>query len=518
MSATQTFAVGVSDRLVREVVGETLAAMARGHLASARMTLGRRLAAGGDARSRLTVRGRPVPLGKAEARAALAQLAAGWQAGLRHGPHPVPGGSLWGHGMPGVGTGGAPGLGAAPGGMRLGGFGGGMTPGGMTPGSLGPGGLLGGFGGGSDGMLRGTEFVLALSPSPSPSPSSGDGATQAGPRWQVWGQGDVQMFQGTPSAASVYDGRLWTDYVGVDRQLTDRWRAGVARARSGAVGDWRVGGARGRLTATLTALHPYVQWSDDATSVSATGGVGWGEADNVRDADARAGTSPLGLRLGLVEARRRVGAPGGGLRLAVRGDAAWAQLRTGRGGESVDAQTAAVHQVRLGTEVSRPVRAAGGLTLVPSVEAHARRDRGAGPTGDGVEFVAGLRAVRGMVRVDAQARLLALHSASGYRERGAGVTLSVGDHSREGLSLSLTPRWGERAAGGALWQEQVYRRHLPAAAGDEWALDARGEYGMRAPGGGLLSWFGSYSQSPYGRRFLLGGRLGLLGGATPAGW
>ena len=54
------------------------------------------------------------------------------------------------------------------------------------------------------------------------------------------------------------------------------------------------------------------------------------------------------------------------------------------------------------------------------------------------------------------------------------------------------------------------RRDLPAAAGDVWALDARAEYGTRLAGSRLLTWFGSLSQSTYGRRFLAGGRIGVL--------
>ena len=41
LRSVQTFGVGVSERLVRAVVEDTVAALARSHLASARMTLGR---------------------------------------------------------------------------------------------------------------------------------------------------------------------------------------------------------------------------------------------------------------------------------------------------------------------------------------------------------------------------------------------------------------------------------------------------------------------------------------------
>ena len=111
---------------------------------------------------------------------------------------------------------------------------------------------------------------------------------------------------------------------------------------------------------------------------------------------------------------------------------------------------------------------------------------------------------------------LVLHSASDYRERGVAVSLGLGSANREGLSLSVAPRWGDAATGGGtLWHEQVYRHHLPEAAGDAWALDVRGEYGTRLRGGSLLTWFGSLSQSAYGRRFSAGGRVGLGGERAP---
>ena len=55
----------VTVTVVRAVLHDTLAAMARSHMASARMTLGRRVVAGGGRRSRLTVLDRSVPLGTA---------------------------------------------------------------------------------------------------------------------------------------------------------------------------------------------------------------------------------------------------------------------------------------------------------------------------------------------------------------------------------------------------------------------------------------------------------------------
>ncbi len=490
LTAEQAFEVGVTDELARGVVWETLAGMARSHLASARMTLARRASRNAaDDESHLSVLGRTIPLDGGAAQSAAVQMLSGW-AGSAGGPAPA-------------GSRGAAGLPAAE---RLG------PPGGAT-GPVGAGGFhpLGGFAGGID-PLRGSQFQVVM-----------DGGRAVldwlgrqwwlgwlDRQWRVWGQGDVQTFAGAPSAATGYEGDVRTGYVGVDTPVTDDWLAGVAVSRSFGAGDWRASGARGALSTRLTAAYPYVRWSDGPNSAWATLGGGGGRANNLRET-GRTGTSDLDLRLGLVEMRRALD-PLYGMDLAVRADAAWAQLRTGAGEETIDRQSAAVNQVRAGAEVSRrPLRWDNGLSLSPFGELHVRRDGGAGQTGAGLEVVAGSRLAYGRLRVDAQGRLLALHSASGYRERGVGVTLGVGSRNREGLFLSVSPRWGDAATGGGtLWQEQVYRRYVPEAMGDAWAVDARGEYGVRLRSGGLLTWFGSLSQSAYGKRFAVGGRVGTL--------
>ena len=370
------------------------------------------------------------------------------------------------------------------------------------------------FTGGRD-PLRGSEFQFAFG-------GGGGGAGQeagnggGGLRFQLWGQGDVQTFQGAPSDASDYDGELQTGYVGVDTWLSDNWMLGVAVARSRGTGDWRTGGTGGSLETRLVAVHPYLQWSSGATSIWAMAGAGWGDADNVRDR-GRTETSGLGLRMGLVELRRRLAASGG-FEFGLRTDAAWAELATDDGTETVDGQTAAVNQLRFGAELSQQLRL-GGLTLAPFGEAHVRRDGGDGQPGTGLELIGGLRAQAGFLRLDAQGRVLAVHSAAGYEERGLGLTLSLGNRGGEGPSLSLSPRWGDALAGGdALWQEQVYSRYAPVTtaegepglnARDPWALDLSGGYGMRMSGDRVLTWSGSLNHSPAGPRFTLGAQLGF---------
>ncbi len=507
-SVTQMFSVGVTSRLQRAALTDTLAGIARSHLASVRMTLGRRAtASAADDRSQLTVMGRTVPLDRASASTALEQTASGWLVGLAG--HGSVGADPYGLGIvspgiigPGAGPGtigpGIAGLGPTAGGLGAAGLGA-SAAGGRQPGTAG----LAGFGGGSQALLSGTELLLGF--------GGDEGAESGRRRWQVWGQSDMQTFAGAPSGVVGYDGSATTVWAGVDTRLSERWLTGVGVARSSGGANWRVGGSDGRLETTLTAVHPYVRWSDGTTSIWTMAGAGWGRAVNARSAGG-VETSNLGLGLGLVEVRRALGALGGsGVQFGLRGDAAWARVETEAGAQTLDGLTAAVNQQRIGAEVSRALQF-NGLTLAPFGEASLRRDGGAGQTGTGLELAFGVRAVGGIVRLDAQGRVLAVHSATGYRERGLGVSLSVGDQGGEGLSLSLAPRWGDAATGAeSLWQDQVYGRYGFAGARDAWGLDSRAEYGMRLPGGGLLTWFGSLNRSYGDRRFLVGGRIGVNG-------
>ncbi|MXW55975.1 MAG: tandem-95 repeat protein [Gemmatimonadales bacterium] len=478
LAATQSVRVGVSDRPQRAVLGNVLAATARGHLASIRAALGRRMAAAPCEASRLAVMGRSVPLGRTEAESMLKRIETGARSlaatvlGLGEGAG-EPFGGMRMSAEQGAPT--TPAIGTVPEqGERIE-----AALRSVPARALGLGG--GGAGAGAADFLFGWGG----------SQEEGERCPVRG-RWSLWGQGDVERFEGTPSQDSGYDGELSTAYVGLDMRLGDRWLAGVALSRSNGASDWRAGTSEGQLTQFMTAVHPYLRWDGGSTSVWASVGAGRGDARNVRTT-GRTGTSPTDLRLGLVELEQRLGAPGG-FDFAIMGDAAWASLRTGDGEETIDRQDIDVNQTRIGVALSLPARL-GGLALTPFGTVQARREGGAGQTGDGIEVAGGLRAVLGIVRLDAQARMLAHHSAEGYGERGAAVTLALGKQGGEaGFSLSVTPSWGGGArATGALPDGPLgggLRRGKPDT--DRWTLDARANYSVNLPGGLSLDLQGGY--------------------------
>ena len=366
----------------------------------------------------------------------------------------------------------------------------------------------GGFGldGGRDRLLQGTDVLLSF--------GGADGAASGGVgrRWTVWGQGDMQTFRGAPGEEVGYGGDLRTGYLGMDVRLSERWLAGVAVSRSGGSGDWRVGPSSGRLTTALTVVHPYVRWGGRDTAVWALAGIGRGTARNQRLLVDRLGQSPLSLGLGLVEGRRRVATLAGGLEVDLRGEASWARLRTGEGGETVDGLEAGVRRLRTGVEVTLPLRGPGGLMLAPFGALSTRHDGGAGQTGVGLEMAGGVRVTGRQVRVEAQGRMLALHTATDYEERGVSVTATVGGGMYQpGPSVSLRPHWGAQGVGAeSLWQDH-FRDYAQGARRDDAGVDARVGYGLRLPVGRLVTPFGGYGQMAGGRRLQVGANLGMFG-------
>ncbi len=560
LTAAQAFAVRVADRWGRAATGDTLAALGRGYLSSVRSTLGRRVESRSPA-AEMTVAGQRVPLDRAAAREVGLSLVsrllplAGAQGGVPGAAGPV----AFGHsafglpssqpGFPAGGAGqvvpGAPALGS-PGSLVPGLPGAGLamaSPRGRSPGHRGSPasgrlplaspigfGGLGLFGGGASRAWRSTNVVLPLGgQAAAEGGAAAEDGAPSGRRWTVWGQGDVQTFRagatGGASSASAYDGDLQTAYVGVDARLNAEWLTGVSLARSFGSGSWSSGRSRGRLSTALTAVHPYVQWSRGGTTVWVLGGMGRGAAENVglaADAGAVAAgepeTSGLGLGLGLVEARREVAVVAGGVRLGLRGELSWARLTTDAGGETLHALEAGVRRTRAGFEASRAWSRTGGASVEPFGRLSVRQDGGAGQTGVGLEVESGARLSAGSVRIEALGRMLTLHSAADYAERGGSVTLSVGEGAeRPGLTLSLAPRWGAAQGADLLWQEQLHRPFGTASRLEDRSVDARVSYGWRLPRRLLVAPFGGYGTGWGRRRLQLGATLGAVDGGTGAG-
>ncbi len=314
------------------------------------------------------------------------------------------------------------------------------------------------------------------------------------------GAGDLQSFSGEPGNGTSYDGSLRAGHVGVDAG-NERWLAGASIARHAGAADYRFGTSNvaGNLQATLTSVQPYLRWAPRrGTEVWVIAGTGSGAVEVMRgNTRLRPETSELAMRMAVVGARQVLASPGR-IKLALRGNVGMVRITTGAGADVIDELAANVQRYRVGLETSHTTQWANGATLAPFAEIAGRSDGGDGETGNGLE---------------ARGRVLALHTATGYREHGLGVTarLTPGGTDGRGLLLMVTPGWGAPVAGAdALWREQAFGPEGRGAfANDAPSVDAQVGYSFAVRAGHVLTPFSNVGvHGAEYRRLRVGLRLG----------
>ena len=106
-----------------------------------------------------------------------------------------------------------------------------------------------------------------------------------------------------------------------------------------------------------------------------------------------------------------------GVGLNVKSDAMWVGTKSSDTDELAPTE-GTVTRLRLILQGERSFEADNGATFTPSAEIGLRHDGATPETGTGVEVGAGLRYTVGAVTIEAQARTLIAHEASGYKEWG----------------------------------------------------------------------------------------------------
>ena len=177
-----------------------------------------------------------------------------------------------------------------------------------------------------------------------------------------------------------------------------------------------------------------------------------------------------------------------GFELAFKADALWVGTSIdgveGPGG-NLTATAAAVTRFRTGLEGSRDYTLAGRLSLRPSVEVGLRHDGGDAETGAGLDVGGGLvvsDASTGLA-VDVRVRMLVMHQADGFRERGMALSLSYNPTPSTplGFTARVAPSWGGEATSGAeaMWGRETWRGWPTAASRQATASRARSATGCR---------------------------------------
>ena len=156
------------------------------------------------------------------------------------------------------------------------------------------------------------------------------------------------------------------------------------------------------------------------------------------------------------------------------------------------------------------------LSLKPLVEVGLRHDGGDAETGAGMDIGGGVTvsSPAAGLSVDLRVRMLLVHQAAGFSDRGMSMTLSYSPRPSTplGLTARVAPSWGGQATGGAqaLWG----REKMAGMADGGFAAGNRldGELGYGLPVGSRF--VGTprigFGASQYGRDYRLGYGMTLL--------
>ena len=317
---------------------------------------------------------------------------------------------------------------------------------------------------------------------------SSGGGEAAEPAFTTWGRVSMSGFEAEVDDVTM-DGDVTTGHIGFDAEW-ERVLAGVMVSQSSGEGDYRLsaeqGGDAGSVKSSLTGVYPYARLAlSGRMSAWALAGAGSGELTLTQEGGKPMPTD-IAMRMGAVGFKGQVldGTGASGVALNVKSDAMWVGTKSERTHDMV-ATEGDVTRLRLIVEGERSFEAASGATFTPSAQLGVRHDGGDAETGTGVEVGAGLRYTVGAVTIEAQARTLLAHEASGYEEWGmSGAVRVTPGASGRGLTLSIAPAWGQTGSAA----ERLWSAQKPSALGSdsEFEPESRLEmdvgYGFGLPG------------------------------------
>ena len=347
--------------------------------------------------------------------------------------------------------------------------------------------------------------------------------TRQGGILSFWSRGARSSFAGREEALSL-GGDVRTTMVGAD-YAKGPLVTGLSLSNSRGLGEY-AGVTAGQVASAVTGLYPWLGYTlSDRVSVWGVTGYGKG-ALTLTPGEGAALTSGLSMAMAAAGTRGALVAGGAsGFELAFKADALWVGTSIdgveGPGG-NVAATAAAVTRFRTGLEAARGYALAGRLSLRPSVEVGLRHDGGDAETGAGLDVGGGLVVsdTSTGLAVDLRVRMLALHQADGFSERGMALSLSYNPTPRTplGLTARVAPSWGGQATSGAeaLWGRETMAGLAQHGGADGTRLEAEVGYGLPVSSRFVGTPTFGVGTSEMGRDYRLGYRLGALGGEGTA--
>ena len=388
-----------------------------------------------------------------------------------------------------------------------------VGPVGAAAGSIGAGaGLDGGLNGGGfldmgvgrGDMLTGSAFAV-------------NRETRHGGVLSFWSRGAQSSFMGREGALAL-DGNVRTTMFGAD-YAKGPLVVGLSLANSRGLGSY-AGVDDGRMASSVTGLYPWLGYkATDRVTVWGVAGYGAG-AVMLAPGGGPALESGLSMAMAAGGTRGELIAGGsGGFGLAFKADALW----VGTSVDGVDgsagrlaATEAAVTRFRTGLEGSREFLLAGRVSLRPSAEVGLRHDGGDAETGAGMDVGGGLIVSDSStgLAVDVRVRMLVVHQAEGFRERGMAVSLSYNPTPSTplGFMARVAPSWGGQATSGAeaLWGGETMAGPADASFASGNRLDTEVGYGLPVGSRFVGTPRMGFAASEHGRDYRMGYGLTLL--------
>ena len=341
--------------------------------------------------------------------------------------------------------------------------------------------------------------------------------TRQGGILSFWSRGARSSFAGREEALSL-GGDVRTMMFGAD-YAKGPLVAGLSLSNSRGLGDY-AGVTAGQVASAVTGLYPWLGYKlSDRVSVWGVTGYGKG-ALTLTPGEGAPLTSGLSMAMAAAGTRGELVAGGAtGFELAFKADALWVGTSIdgveGPGG-NLTATAAAVTRFRTGLEGARGYTLAGRLSLRPSVEVGLRHDGGDAETGAGMDVGGGLVVsdTSTGLAVDLRVRMLVVHQAEGFRERGMALSLSYNPTPSTplGFTARVAPSWGGEATSGAeaMWGRETMTSMAHGGVADGNRLDTEIGYGLPVGNRFVGTPRAGVSTSEYGRDYRLGYGMQVL--------
>ena len=341
--------------------------------------------------------------------------------------------------------------------------------------------------------------------------------TRQGGILSFWSRSARSSFAGREEALSL-GGDVRTTMFGAD-YAKGPLVTGLSLSNSRGLGEY-AGVTDGQVASAVTGLYPWLGYKlSDRVSVWGVTGYGKG-ALTLTPGEGAALTSGLSMAMAAAGTRGALVAGGAsGFELAFKADALWVGTAIdGVEGPSgnLGATAAAVTRFRTGLEAARGYALAGRLSLRPSVEIGLRHDGGDAETGAGLDLGGGLvvsDASTGLA-IDLRMRMLVMHQAEGFRERGMSLSVSYNPTPATplGFTARVAPSWGGEARSGAdaMWGRETMAGLAQNGAVNGTRLDTEIGYGLPVGNRFVGTPRAGVSTSEYGRNYRLGYGMQVL--------